>query len=1009
MFGLIALLTAASPAPAAGLPPAGERVDHALISEGFEGAFPGNQWSVHDANPEFGTDTWFTTSYRASAGARSAWSAQTGDRSESAVELADSFEDGGTGWTTGDTDGNYGEDYWGPSTTRVFSGNYSFWSAQVGINAEYGDYDANTAFQLYDSYMNTTLTRAIDVSGYASATFEFWYWMDIEVGYDYFYVIYFDGIWHYAHQKDGASNGWKKDQIALTQNTTRIGFMFTSDSTVTDEGVYVDGVSVFGTKRMVNAASHLYDDGMDAFLTRTVDFTGYEWARVDYTYWLESEAGADFFEVVYYTDGWHTAAQFDGSSSGWRAGSTEVPLESIGVGFRFTSSGDTRGEGVYLDELEVIGSVSVLTCGANVSPSSGVESSTPFAFTPTVAGGLRPLTWQWAFGNGEGSTTVAPVQMIDEVGTFTPTLTLRDQLGQVCTAQAPAVTVGHDVSVISVTPPNAEVVEGGSLTFAAFDVRGHTLDFALSVAPASCGGVSMDGLAVVFDASEGAGGNLCVLSAAYGTSLGSATIAVSHDTSVPKVSPSSVTVSERSTHAFSATDTFGHALGVTWTASCGRVDPGSGPTTTYTASTQGGKVCAVTGTYVHESAVADVTVLHDASEISVTPTQAAIVEGRAVTATVRDRYGDAVDAAWTLEPASCGVVSPAVGPSTTFSSAVGAGGQACRVRASVGGIAESLAVSVAHDWSFGAIEPATGVVEEGGTLSFAARDANGHAVSVPWVLTPAACGALAPLEGPTTTFTAGASAGGLACTVIAAGGGLALRASAAVSHKGPSAVVITVGELEAGASAVATAAVIDGNGHALSGAEVAWTTDCEALSATAGAQVAVTAAASAAGSTCRLAATSGAATESVDLQVHYARPFKVTVAPAAPSAGAGSSQALHVTVTDAAGNAITPTAVAWKTTCGQVAGTGTQATFTAPDDGSACTVSAEVSFDGAVSIGGATIGSASSAPSGTVLAAAGLVAAAAAAGIILAVRRGRRSQAEDEGAGAPNASDPRKP
>jgi PKD repeat protein len=760
---------------------------------------------------------------------------------------------------------------------------------------------------------------------------------------------------------------------------------------------------VFGNKRIYNTDSHLYDDGMDAFLTRTVDFTGYEWARVDYRYWLESEAGADRFEVVYFTGAWHAAASFDGSSGGWLAGSTEVPLASTGIGFRFVSNDTGRNEGVYIDQVEIIGSVSILTCGAAVAPTTGVEASTPFVFTPTTTGGLRPLTWAWAFGDGKGSTSASPVHFIDEVGTYTPTLTLRDQLGQVCVAEAPTITVDHDVSVISVTPPTAELVEGESMNFSAFDARGHTLDFTLFVTPASCGEVTDEGGTVLLRTSQDSGGLTCIVSAAYGGSVGSAVVVVSHDTSVINVLPPTAVVTERTSVVLSAADRYGHPLAVTWTASCGRVDPGTGATTTFTANTQGGRSCRVTATFGQTSGVSDLSIVQDVSEISVSPSKATIVEGSGVAATVRGRYGDPVDATWTIEPAACGVISPPVGPSTTFTSAVSAGGLVCRVRAAVGGIAELMEVNVAHDWSTGSIEPSTGVVEEGSSFSFGARDANNDAVSVAWTLTPAACGSLAPLEGASTVFTAGEDAGGMACTIIAAGGPLTLRATAAVLHKPPALVQVTVAAIEAGGTAVATAAVFDGNGHALDGATVTWSTDCSGLSATTGTQVAVSAAPSSAGSTCHLTATSGAATKTTDLQVLYARPFKVTVTAAAASTGGGTSQAVQLTVTDAVGNTIDPSAVTWKSTCGQVSGSGMQATFTAPQGGGACTVSAEVSFDGAQSIGGASIAATSSAPSTTVVAGAGVAIAAAAVGALLFMRRrgGRKPEAPE--AAAPEA------
>lgn len=988
LFGLLAVLTAASPAIGSPpLPPDGERADSVLWSENFEGTFPGSLWTVSDGNLSNGADQWSTTTYRASGGTRSAWSAAAGDRTSDAVSFTDDFETGGPLWSAEDDDANYGDDYWGLSDVQAYDGYYSFWNAQNGFNDEWGDW--NTNLNMYDSYMDTTLSRPVNLTGWASATIDFWYWMDIEQGYDYFSVATYDGSWHYFHTRDGSSNGWKEDTVAIPAGTTMVGFRFTSDTNTIYPGVYVDAIQVYGQQRVLNSVSHLYDDGMSTWMTRDVDFTGFEWGRVDYQYWMETQAVGDYFTVVYYTDGWHETAMMDGVSAGWQAGSAEVPATSTGVGFRFVTDDADRAEGVYVDDVKAVGSVGALTCSAAVTPSSGIEESTPFAFVPTVGGGLRPLTWAWSFGDGGSSTAASPVRPMSLVGTFAPSVTVRDRLGQSCTAVAPELTVMHDTSVVTITPSNAEVTEGGSVTFSAFDVLGHSLDFALSVGPTGCGSVTQDGSAVVFTANAGAGGLTCTIAASMDGHVGTAAVVVLHDTSTPSISPAFATVVESETLALGAFDTFHHPLSVTWSTSCGRVDPGSGATTTFTATTSGGKSCHVTVQSGAQTAGADLAIVHDVSDLVISPSLATAREGTSVGFSIVDRYGHSIDADWTVTPSACGSNEPSTGPTTNFISQLTAGGLTCTIKGSAGGVEKSAIVNITHDWSQGTVEPLNGEVQEGGSVEFTARDANGHAVSVPWTVSPLACGAVAPLEAATTTFTASLDAGGIACVITASAGSLALRATAVVRHAPASVVQVAVGDLEAGRSTTVSATVADEHGHALNAATVAWTTDCAGVTPASGASVTLLAATTGAGSTCHVTATSGTATKTMDVKILYARPFNIKIVPSQTAPAAGAAQTVEVTVTDAVGNSMDAGQVTWSSSCGSVTGSGSKVTFTAPAGGGECALRASLAFDGAESTGQVNVAAQAGGSSSFLLI--GVVAAAAAIGAValLMMRRKR--------------------
>ena len=969
------------------MPPAEQREDSTLLSEGFEGSFPAGVWTVSDSNPAFGADQWSTTNYRSSTGARSAWAAGAGNRTEDVTAFTDDFESGGWDWSSYDSQSSWGDDYWGLSDVQAHSGSYSFWNAQYGFN-DNECYCDNTEYGEYDSGMETYLVRSVDLTGWATATLDFWYWMDTEPGYDYFYVAYFEaGEWNQVAKRDGNSGGWQQDSVDIPPTATEVGFYFYSDDYTLATGVYVDDVTLSGTTRVFNSASHLYDDGMDTTLQRNVDFSGYTWAHVDYDYWIDSEVGHDYLQVAYYTDMWHYVDTHEGVSGGWAAASVEIPLGSTKAGFRFVSDDSSRAEGAYVDNLRFVGAVALLTCTAGVSPGSGIEGITPFVFSPSPGGGLLPLTWSWSFGDGGSSTAGNPTHTINEAGTYSATVTIRDRLGQTCISATPPIEVNHDTSIITVTPPYEVVTEGQSVVFSAFDAMGHLLAFSLSVDPESCGSATIVGSAAVFVSSDDAGGLTCTVSASIDGHVGVATVEVLHDTSTPSAIAASPTVVESRSVAVQAFDTFGHALSVGWTASCGRVDPGSGPDTVFTATTAGGKSCRVTAQAALASAGVDIAVTHDVSEMSISPSHALLLEGQSVHFTIVDKLGHSIDAAWSVSPDSCGGVAPASGSETTFSTALTAGGLACTVTGSVGGVAKSAEVNVSHDWSSGSVEPVNSVVEEGNSLEYTVRDANGHVVSVAWSLTPAACGSITPVEGPTTTFTAAVGAAGLQCTVTAAGGTLTLRSSALVQHAPPLTMDVTTGDLEAGRAATATAVPKDTYGHALPGHDVQWTTDCAGVSPATGASVNVLAAATAAGTTCHLTATDGAATKTVDVRVLYARPFTVQILPASSSPGGGSTQQVEVNVTDAVGNPVDASEVTWTSSCGSVTGSGKTVTFTAPASGS-CTLSASVPYEGAQSTGSTNVAVKSSGSSTVLLLVAAAAVVAVAAGFFIMKKRG---------------------
>ncbi|MGB9623026.1 MAG: hypothetical protein ACPL07_04185, partial [Candidatus Bathyarchaeia archaeon] len=90
-----------------------------VFSEGFEGAFPGDNWLVGDANSNNSLDYWDDTSYRSHTGSWSGWCAQIGSQTSTDTLFYEDFEGAFPGsWIVGDSDSASGYDYWDDTSYR---------------------------------------------------------------------------------------------------------------------------------------------------------------------------------------------------------------------------------------------------------------------------------------------------------------------------------------------------------------------------------------------------------------------------------------------------------------------------------------------------------------------------------------------------------------------------------------------------------------------------------------------------------------------------------------------------------------------------------------------------------------------------------------------------------------------------------------------------------------------------------------------------------------------------
>jgi hypothetical protein len=165
------------------------------------------------------------------------------------VLLSEGFEGAFPGsWTVFDNNGTTGGDvYWDDTNFRAYAGSWSGGCADGGANAPSpgGSYPANM-----DSWM---MRGPFNLSDANAAALTFRYWNRSESGFDYFkFLVSTNGVNFYGYQTSGDSGGWQSGSLDLAnvpalgsvigQPQVWIAFVFSSDSTISNEGAYVDEV-----------------------------------------------------------------------------------------------------------------------------------------------------------------------------------------------------------------------------------------------------------------------------------------------------------------------------------------------------------------------------------------------------------------------------------------------------------------------------------------------------------------------------------------------------------------------------------------------------------------------------------------------------------------------------------------------------------------------------------------------------------------------------------------------
>jgi putative hemolysin len=167
------------------------------------------------------------------------------------ILFSEDFEGSWPGnWTVGDWNNYSGEDYWGQSDYRAYSGNFSAYCANV----------SDVSGQYYDNYTDAYMVRDVNISGYDLATLSYKYWLKSESCCDHLYPGYFDGSWHWGQYHTGDSSGWASATIEVPATATQVGFLFHSDSSVTYEGAYIDDVVLTGGSYAPDPYVNITDD-----------------------------------------------------------------------------------------------------------------------------------------------------------------------------------------------------------------------------------------------------------------------------------------------------------------------------------------------------------------------------------------------------------------------------------------------------------------------------------------------------------------------------------------------------------------------------------------------------------------------------------------------------------------------------------------------------------------------------------------------------------------------------
>ena len=174
-----------------------------------------------------------------------------------AVVFSEDFESGtiGARWNSSDLNAASGLDFWGISTYRINTGNYSAWCAENGTQSDTGQ--NNSAVHQYDDNMQADLVIDLRVNGFTSLVLSFYYYSKTENGGGDFLEAWYvaGGVSTMIFQNRGTAN-WASASVPVPNNVEQLVVRFTSDGANHGfEGAYVDDILLTGTESIPPTSS----------------------------------------------------------------------------------------------------------------------------------------------------------------------------------------------------------------------------------------------------------------------------------------------------------------------------------------------------------------------------------------------------------------------------------------------------------------------------------------------------------------------------------------------------------------------------------------------------------------------------------------------------------------------------------------------------------------------------------------------------------------------------------
>ncbi|KAA3658501.1 MAG: hypothetical protein DWQ04_24900 [Chloroflexi bacterium] len=154
----------------------------------------------------------------------------------------------------------------------------------------------------------------------------------------------------------GFSGSWSLEDLDADTN----GEYYWATNTYTySEGISSAWVAGGGTQGSALAAGtdNYPSNAMSAMTYGPVDLSSYEFARLSYDYWLETEASNDLLQVLISTDNsdYSTVLATYSGSSGWQSNTVDLNAYAgeaqVWIRYYFTSNGSSEDVGAFIDDM----------------------------------------------------------------------------------------------------------------------------------------------------------------------------------------------------------------------------------------------------------------------------------------------------------------------------------------------------------------------------------------------------------------------------------------------------------------------------------------------------------------------------------------------------------------------------------------------------------------------------------------------------------------------------------